>query len=85
MYYNLLIFNYIKYIHKYKGTVELICISKTDFTDIIKNNLQLKWNANAIAIKKFSYFKHLSLLELNRCSTVSFIKIFKGNEYVLGE
>ncbi|XP_050055024.1 uncharacterized protein LOC126549558 isoform X2 [Aphis gossypii] len=67
------------------STVELICISKNDFTDIIKNNLQLKWNANAIAIKKFSYFKHLSLLELNRCSTVSFIKIFKGNEYVLGK
>ncbi|KAF0771100.1 cAMP-dependent protein kinase type II-alpha regulatory subunit-like [Aphis craccivora] len=67
------------------STVELICISKNDFTDIIKNNLQLKWNANAKAIKKFSYFKHLSLLELNRCSTVSFIKIFKGNEYVLGK
>ncbi|KAE9545669.1 hypothetical protein AGLY_001212 [Aphis glycines] len=67
------------------STVELICISKNNFTDIIKNNLQLKWNANAIAIKKFSYFKHLSLLELNRCSTVSFIKIFKGNEYVLGK
>ncbi|XP_025192392.1 cAMP-dependent protein kinase type II-alpha regulatory subunit-like [Melanaphis sacchari] len=67
------------------STVELICISKNDFTDIIKNNLQLKWNANAIAIKCFSYFKHLSLLELNRCSTVSFIKTFKGNEYVLGK
>ncbi|XP_026811220.1 uncharacterized protein LOC113552561 [Rhopalosiphum maidis] len=67
------------------STVELICISKNDFTDIIKNNLQLKWNANATAIKNFSYFKHLSLLELNRCSTVSFIKTFKGNEYVLGK
>ncbi|CAI6367396.1 unnamed protein product [Macrosiphum euphorbiae] len=39
------------------STVELISISKNDFTDIVKDNLQLKWNENAIAIKNSSYFK----------------------------
>eukprot|EP00102_Acyrthosiphon_pisum_P020878 XP_016658088.1 PREDICTED: uncharacterized protein LOC100575934 isoform X2 [Acyrthosiphon pisum] len=67
------------------STVELISISKNDFTDIIKDNLQLQWNENATAIKNSSYFKHLSLMELNKCSTISFIKTFKDNEYVLGE
>ncbi|XP_060864846.1 uncharacterized protein LOC132941015 [Metopolophium dirhodum] len=66
------------------STVELISISKNDFTDIIKDNLQLRWNANAIAIKNSSYFKHLSLMELNKCSTISFIKTLKDHEYVLG-
>lgn len=74
-----------KYNYKYKGTVELISISKNDFMDIIKDNLQLQWNANAIAIKNSSYFKHLSLMELNKCSTISFIKTFKEHEYVLGK
>ncbi|KAL4143177.1 hypothetical protein QTP88_005537 [Uroleucon formosanum] len=67
------------------STVELISISKNDFMDIIKDNLQLQWNANAIAIKNSSYFKHLSLMELNKCSTISFIKTFKEHEYVLGK
>lgn len=64
--------------------MELISISKNDFMDIVKDNLQLQWNANAVAIKNSSYFKHLSLMELNKCSTYSFIKTFKENEYVLG-
>ncbi|CAI6365934.1 unnamed protein product [Macrosiphum euphorbiae] len=67
------------------SAVELNSISKNDFTDIIKDNLQLQWNENAIAIKNSSYFKHLSLMELNKCSTISFIKTFKDHEYVLGK
>lgn len=54
--------------------------------DIIKNNLQLKWNANAVIIKKSKYFKHLNKTELNKCSIVSFIKTFTQNDYyVLGK
>ncbi|CAI6373928.1 unnamed protein product [Macrosiphum euphorbiae] len=67
------------------SAVELISISKNDFTDIIKDNLQLKWNENSKAIKNSSYFKHLSLMELHKCSTISSIKTFKNHEYVLGK
>lgn len=54
--------------------------------DVIKDNLQLQWNANAIIIKTLPYFKHLNTTELNKCSTVSFIKTFTQNDYyVLGK
>lgn len=78
-------FYYIIRIPKFLGTLELICISKNDFVDIIKDNLRLHWNMNATAISRLPYFKHLSVMELNKCSTVSFIKVFTQNEYVFGK
>lgn len=73
-----------KCIHEYKGVVELITISKNDFIYAIKDSLQLEWNANAMAIKKSSYFNHLSSMEINKCSTISFIKTYTQDQYVLG-
>lgn len=67
------------------GTVELICISKNDFKVITSDNLQKLWNINAETIKILPYFKQLNSMELNKCSSVSFIKTFAQNEYVFGK
>lgn len=60
-------------------------ISKNAFMEITKNNLKLHWDTNAWAIKNSPYFKHLSPMELNKCSVVSCIKMLRKYERVLGE
>lgn len=62
----------------------MISISKIDFMDSIKDNLQIKWDENALVIENSPYFKHLNSAELNECRTVSFVKTFTQNEYVFG-
>lgn len=63
----------------------MISISKNDFMVTIKDNLKRQWETNAVKIKNSPYFKHLSSMELNKCSTVSFIKTFTQYERVFGE
>jgi hypothetical protein len=78
-------FNFIKKFLINIGTLELIKISKNDFVDIIKDNLRLYWNSNLIAMQNLPQFNYLSLEDLNKCSTVSFIKTFKKYEHVLSK
>jgi len=65
--------------------VELISISKKDFANIVADGLRIKWDTNAMAIRNSPYFRHLTDIELHKCSAVSFIKTYTENDHVLGK
>ncbi|XP_050426951.1 uncharacterized protein LOC126837164 [Adelges cooleyi] len=66
-------------------TVELICISREDFVETLKDNMLLVWEKNAEAIKNSWFFNYLNLDQLNKASTVSFIKTYQPDEHVVGD